>query len=159
MLLTKRQALVSVILGTFIALPLGMAELVINKTYQTVKATKAELLCLAKNIYYEAGGEPLHGRIAVAQVTLNRVTHRTEFQANICGVVYAKDQFSWTRERHKEPRGQAWLEAQALARAVIQGTAHLPNFRARYFHNQTVKPRWTRTKELVTRIGNHTFYN
>ena len=141
------------------ALPLGTAELIINKTYQTVKATKAELLCLAKNIYYEAGGEPLQGRIAVAQVTLNRVTHRTEFQANICGVVYAKDQFSWTQERHREPRGEAWLEAQAIARAVVQGTAHLPKFRALYFHNQTVKPRWSRTKELVARIGNHTFYN
>ena len=56
-----------------------MGELIINKTYQTVKATKSELLCLAKNIYYEARGEPLQGKIAVAQVTLNRVTHRTQF--------------------------------------------------------------------------------
>jgi len=49
---------------------------VLNTAYQTVKATNAELLCLAKNIYYEARGEPMHGKIAVAQVTLNRVTHQ-----------------------------------------------------------------------------------
>ena len=146
-------------LGVLVALPLGKADLVLNKAYQTVKATKAELLCLAKNIYYEARGEPVQGKIAVAQVTLNRVTHRTEFDANICGVVYARNQFSWTHERHREPRGDAWLEAQAIARAVLQGTAYLPNFRALYFHNQTVKPQWSRTKELVSRIGNHTFYN
>lgn len=141
------------------ALPLGKAELVVNKAYQTVKATKAELLCLAKNIYYEARGEPVQGKIAVAQVTLNRVTHRTEFQSSICGVVYARNQFSWTHERHREPGGKTWLEAQAIARAVLLGTAYLPNFKALYFHNQTVNPQWNKTKELVRRIGNHTFYN
>lgn len=145
-------------MGTFIALPLGMAERTLNTAYQTVKATNSELLCLAKNIYYEARGEPMQGKIAVAQVTLNRVIHRTQFDASICQVVYAKQQFSWTAERHREPRGEAWLEAKELARAVLQGTAHLPDFRALYFHNQTVKPRWRKTRELVARIGNHTFY-
>ena len=146
------------ILGTLIALPLDKAEKTLNTAYQTVKATNAELLCLAKNIYYEARGEPMHGKIAVAQVTLNRVTHRTEFQSSICGVVYAKHQFSWTMGPHREPRGDAWREAQALAKAVIIGTAHLPDFKALYFHSLTVKPQWNKTKELVARIGNHIFY-
>ena len=145
-------------LGTLIALPLDKAEKTLNTAYQTVKATNAELLCLAKNIYYEARGEPMHGKIAVAQVTLNRVTHRTEFQPSICGVVYAKHQFSWTMEPHREPRGPAWLEAKAIAKAVVVGTAHLPNFKALYFHNLTVQPQWNKTKELVARIGNHIFY-
>jgi len=149
---------VSVLVGTFLALPLGMAERVINAAYKTVKATNAELLCLAKNIYYEARGEPINGKIAVAQVTLNRVTHRTQFEASICGVVYAKNQFSWTMEKHREPRGPAWHEAKALAKAVVVGTVHLPDFKALYFHNLTVKPQWNRTKELVARIGNHIFY-
>jgi spore germination cell wall hydrolase CwlJ-like protein len=135
-----------------------MAERTINTAYQTVKATNAELLCLAKNIYYEARGEPVRGKIAVAQVTLNRVIHRTQFQSNICGVVYAKDQFSWTRERLKEPRGEAWLEAKILAKEVLDGAVHLPQFKALYFHNLTVKPQWRKTKELVARIGNHIFY-
>ena len=146
------------ILGTLIALPLDKAEKTLNTAYQTVKATNAELLCLAKNIYYEARGEPMHGKIAVAQVTLNRVTHRTEFQSSICGVVYAKHQFSWTMGQYREPRGEAWREAQAIAKAVIIGTVHLPDFKALYFHNLTVKPQWNKTKELVARIGNHIFY-
>ena len=54
--------------------------------------------------------------------------------------------------------GEAWREAQAIAKAVIVGTAHLPDFKALYFHNLTVKPRWNQTKELVARIGNHIFY-
>ena len=146
------------LLGTLIALPLDKAEKRLNTAYQTVKATNAELLCLAKNIYYEARGEPTRGKIAVAQVTLNRVTHRTEFQSSICQVVYAKHQFSWTMEQHREPRGPAWHEAQELAKAVIIGTAYLPNFKALYFHNLTVQPKWNKTKELVARIGNHIFY-
>ena len=145
-------------MGVLITLPLDKAEKTLNTAYQTVKATTAELLCLAKNIYYEARGEPMHGKIAVAQVTLNRVTHRTEFQSSICGVVYAKHQFSWTMGPHREPSGPAWREAQAVAKAVVVGTVHLPNFKALYFHNLTVKPQWNRTKELVARIGNHIFY-
>lgn len=158
MKLTLKQALIPVLVGVLITLPLDKAEKTLNTAYQTVKATNAELLCLAKNIYYEARGEPMHGKIAVAQVTLNRVTHRTEFQSSICGVVYAKHQFSWTMESHREPRGEAWREAQAIAKAVIVGTVHLPDFKALYFHNLTVKPRWNQTKELVARIGNHIFY-
>ena len=146
------------IVGILITLPLDKAEKTLNTAYQTVKATNAELLCLAKNIYYEARGESMHGKIAVAQVTLNRVTHRTEFQSSICGVVYAKHQFSWTMEKHREPSGPAWREAQAVAKAVVIGTAHLPNFKALYFHNLTVQPQWNKTKELVARIGNHIFY-
>jgi len=145
-------------MGTLIALPLDKAEKTLNTAYQTVKATNAELLCLAKNIYYEARGEPMNGKIAVAQVTLNRVTHRTEFQSSICQVVYAKHQFSWTMEQYREPRGEAWLEAKTIAKAVVVGTVHLPNFKALYFHNLTVKPQWNKTKELVAKIGNHIFY-
>jgi spore germination cell wall hydrolase CwlJ-like protein len=153
-----KQGILSIIVGTFIALPLGMAERTLNTAYQTVKATKSEILCLAKNIYYEARGEPVRGKIAVAQVTLNRVTHRTEFDASICQVVYAKRQFSWTDERVREPRGEAWLEAQALAKLVVQGVAYLPNFKGLYFHNTTVNPSWNRTKNLIAKIGNHIFY-
>jgi spore germination cell wall hydrolase CwlJ-like protein len=158
MKLTLKQAAMLVLTGSLLALPLSKAEIVINTAYQTVKATNAEILCLAKNIYYEARGEPMQGKIAVAQVTLNRVTHRTQFDASICKVVYAKHQFSWTMEKHREPRGPAWQEAKALAKMVLQGTAHLPDFKALYFHNLTVKPQWNRTKELVARIGNHIFY-
>jgi len=148
----------SVLVGTLITLPLSNSERVINTAYQTVKVTNSELLCLAKNIYYEARGESMQGKIAVAQVTLNRVIHRTQFDASICGVVYAKRQFSWTHERHREPRGDAWLEAQALAKLVVQGAAYLPEFKAHYFHNLTVKPQWNKTKKLIARIGNHIFY-
>ena len=48
-----------------------------------------QLLCLAKNIYYEAGLESREGMIAVAQVTLNRADD-AKFPKTICGVVHQK---------------------------------------------------------------------
>ena len=42
--------------------------------------------CLAQNIYFEAGNQPLAGKIAVANVTLNRVEH-DKFPNNVCDVV------------------------------------------------------------------------
>ena len=32
-----------------------------------------ELICMAKNIYFEAGNQPLAGKLSVAFVTINRV--------------------------------------------------------------------------------------
>ena len=34
-----------------------------------------ETVCMAKNIYFEAGNQPLAGKVAVAQVVLNRIEH------------------------------------------------------------------------------------
>ncbi len=48
-----------------------------------------QLMCLAKNIYYEAGMESREGMIAVAQVTLNR-TEDDKFPKTVCGVVNQK---------------------------------------------------------------------
>ena len=54
-----------------------------------------ELYCLAQNIYFEAGNQPLAGKIAVANVTFNRVED-PQFPDTICGVVYqAKTRVNW----------------------------------------------------------------
>ena len=69
------------------------------------KAKADEVECLALNIYHEARNQPTAGKLAVAQVTLNRVKH-DRFPNTICGVVYQgyylnnnpikhKCQFSW----------------------------------------------------------------
>ena len=55
-----------------------------------------QLNCLTKNIYWEAGSEPFEGKVAVAQVTMNRVDSG-RFAPDICGVVYQKISYmkSW----------------------------------------------------------------
>jgi spore germination cell wall hydrolase CwlJ-like protein len=117
-----------------------------------------ELNCLAKNIYYEARGESIKGKIAVAQVTLNRVKS-AGYRDTICKVVYQPFQFSWTRDKtRKAPRGVAWAQSLDLAKGILTETIQLPHFPALYFHNKTVKPHWTRKKRVLARIGGHVFY-
>jgi spore germination cell wall hydrolase CwlJ-like protein len=68
----------------------------------SIKVREQQLDCLAINIYREAGYEPFEGKVAVAQVTMNRVKDG-RFGKDVCGVVYQKNvvmervvcQFSW----------------------------------------------------------------
>ena len=130
----------------------------INKQYK-IKHTNKDLECLAKNIYYEARGESNKGKIAVAQVTLNRVIHHSEFNKTICGVVYQKDQFSWTSTSKNSIKNKyQWEEAQHIAKGILQGKLFLENFEALYFHANYIKPPWRNSKQYITTIGKHIFY-
>ena len=42
--------------------------------------------CLARNIFYEAGGEPTEGKVAVGMVTINRANDPA-YPTGVCGVV------------------------------------------------------------------------
>jgi len=57
----------------------------------------AEIKCLADNIYFEALTESDAGKIAVANVTMNRVKHPA-FPNSVCDVVWEPKQFSWTHD-------------------------------------------------------------
>lgn len=121
-------------------------------------ASAEDIRCLAKNIYYEARGEPFSGQVAVAQVTVNRLNNGS-FGNTICEVVYAKDQFSWTNnKKRKVSDNKAWLDSIELASAVLNNTVLLPELKALYFHATHVKPKWAKHKEKITTIGKHIFY-
>ena len=56
-----------------------------------------EIYCMAQNIYFEAGNQPLAGKVAVAHVVLNRTKHMN-YPADICGVIYQakwKENWKW----------------------------------------------------------------
>lgn len=139
-------------------------------TKQEVSANyKKQVDCLAKNIYHEAANESYEGKLAVAQVTMNRVASG-QFASDICSVVYQKTktpsntttcQFSWTcmavsltYDRYK------WEESVIIAkRALTEPVLHdtLAQSNALYYHAVYVKPGWNKTK-VVKQIGNHIFY-
>jgi len=115
-----------------------------------------ETVCLAKNIYHEARGESLRGKLAVAKVTLNRVASG-KFRDTICGVVYQRGQFSWTNSKYKPILDkQAWAESLHLAKLLMLNP-ELSKTPAMYYHNTKVKPNW-RQLERTDKIGNHVFY-
>ena len=126
-----------------------------------------QLACLTKNIYNEAGFEPFEGKVAVAQVTLNRV-ESGRFGKDVCGVVYAKNvvyekiicQFSWTcdgKTALKPIASAHYKEAEEIAKKVLLEGFRLPSMKdAMYYHADYVNPRWGKPK--INQIGRHIFY-
>jgi spore germination cell wall hydrolase CwlJ-like protein len=115
-----------------------------------------ETVCLAKNIYHEARGESIRGKLAVAKVTLNRVASG-KFRNTICGVVYQRGQFSWTNSKYKPILDkQAWTDSLHIAKLVMLNP-ELSTTPAMYYHNTKIKPNWHQLERL-NKIGNHIFY-
>lgn len=130
----------------------------------TAEVRSNQLNCLTRNIYYEAGHESFEGKVAVAQVTLNRVASG-KFPNDICKVVYQKDnalglcQFSWfcNGDVNKPKNKAAYRECEIVARQVLLEEFRLPSLQqALYFHGKHINPGWK--KEKVAVIGNHVFY-
>lgn len=129
---------------------------------------QADLMCLARNVYYEARGEPPEGQFAVAEVTMNRVASR-QFPDTVCEVVYEKrldmvrnrlvGAFSWTEfDSVEEPRGIQWERARRAAEAIYdkQHEPAIPH--ALFYHSESIEPRWAKQKNRVAKIGRHIFY-
>jgi len=134
----------------------------------TAHLRQQQLDCLARNIYHEAGGEPFEGKVAVAQVTINRA-ESGQFPSDICQVVYQKNvvyervlcQFSWycSGPSVKKPmNGPIYTESMEVAKKVLLEGFRLPSIKnALYFHSDYVNPKWG--KQPVAKIGRHIFYN
>lgn len=120
-----------------------------------------DLKCLAQNIFFEAGTESMLGKIAVGQVTVNRVKigHWGE---TVCDVVNAKDQFSWTNrdDISIDTGSKNYKESVVAAKKVLQERKRLRILRsALFYHANYVQPKWADKKQKVTTIENHIFYN
>jgi spore germination cell wall hydrolase CwlJ-like protein len=126
-----------------------------------------QLDCLTRNIYWESATEPFEGKVAVAQVTINRV-ESGKFASDICGVVYQKNviydkvicQFSWFCDGSSKVRPiypAHWKESEEVAKKVLLEGFRLPSVKnALYFHADYVKPQWG--KPQVAKFGRHIFY-
>ena len=143
-----------------------------------MRQVRRELDCLARNIYWEARSEPVEGMIAVAQVTLNRVAHKS-FPDDICDVVYQgptkaswKDksvyypvkhrcQFSWycdgKSDRISSVNQTIFDRCYEVARQVLIEGKRLPGLKqAVFYHADYVSPGWRYPK--LAKIGTHIFY-
>lgn len=127
-----------------------------------VQFRQEQIKCLADNIYYESGYEPYNGKVAVAQVTMNRVRNGN-FPNTVCGVVYQRYknicQFSWVCKPKRKPNKAAYKEAQEIAAMVYDGAIRSRDVRtALYFHADYVDPYWKNSKIYIAQIGRHIFY-
>ena len=133
-----------------------------------------DVMCMAKNIFFEAAVESTAGKLAVAQVTLNRVNSKN-YPNTICDVVYEgrhhasghpkrdQCQFSWYCDgRGDEPtESQLWIDSQDLAKYVILRQDDLIDITdgATHYHARYIDaPRWAGQKRVTAKIDEHIFY-
>ena len=137
-----------------------------------------QIMCMAKNIFFEAATESTAGKLAVAQVVFNRVNSQ-KFPNTICEVVYEglhytghncarfpvrdRCQFSWYCDgRGDDPReSRLWTESQSVAKHfflyrdkyidITDGATH-------YHANYIDDPRWARADRKTASIDQHHFF-
>ena len=134
-----------------------------------------EAVCLAKNIYFEAGNQPLAGKVAVAHVVFNRMEH-SSYPQDICGVVYQarwrenwkgeqvpirhQCQFSWFCDgKSDEPLDtDTFFESYNIAQDIIMGKYPYITEGATHYHSVMVEPYWAETLNETVQIQHHIFY-
>lgn len=156
----------------FLAEELG-AEVTWNKDFYTVEVTKSgvtvpgknakshgadEVFWLSRIVEAEASGEPLLGKVAVANVVLNRVAS-DEFPNTIYGVIFDKTygvQFEPTTNGaiYNDPS----LESAAAAKRALSGESAVGD--CLYFLNpKKAESFWiTENRQYHSTIENHDFY-
>lgn len=134
-------------------------DVVLYKEVDKIKLSEKQLRCLENNIYYEAGIENYAGKIAVAQVTFNRLKSK-KWGNTICKVVYSPNQFSWTKQNKPKPKGKLWRESKRAAQDYLNGLRVVNLQYSLYYHATWMKkePFWAKHKTKVHEIGQHAFY-
>lgn len=139
-----------------------------NETVISAVERQRQLECLAINIYREAGYENFEGKVAVAQVTMNRVAHE-KFPNDVCDVVYEKNnfsgrivcQFSWYCDhvhKNRTVNEKKYAESYEVAVQVLLEGFKLPALtEALFYHADYVQPNWQYHR--IKQIGRHIFYS
>lgn len=143
-----------------------------NEVQKVLNISKTDLVWLALNIFHEARGENLHGKMAVAFVTLNRVVHRS-WPNTIKEVVTQPYQFSWYNSGKvpaiKKTQLEKWRECKRVAELSIElynSMAESKEFDVdglvkgsdHYFATYIPTPSWAKKMEFQAKVGNHLFY-
>jgi spore germination cell wall hydrolase CwlJ-like protein len=127
------------------------------------------IVCVALNVYHEAGNQSLEGMKAVAAVTMQRANHKPE---NACKVVFKPKQFSWANplttvsKKVREQRAKdfmptdqpTWDKARQVARLAVAGKLKTSVKSATYYYNpKLAAPNWKTKMVVVATIDDHVF--
>ena len=153
----------------------SLTKTIDGKTTVETLVNSEELECMSKNIYFEAAMESTAGKLAVAQVTMNRVRSH-HYPNTVCKVITqgkhyssgfpVKDrcQFSWYCDgKLDDPptTGSMWKASQEIAKYVLT-TPDLKDITdgATHYHADYISsPRWANPRRRTVEIDTHIFYN
>ncbi|RDU38353.1 cell wall hydrolase [Neobacillus piezotolerans] len=108
---------------------------------------------LARLVHAEAKGEPFKGKVAVAEVVLNRVQN-AKFPDSVKEVIYQKRQFDPVS--NGEINKPAGPDAKKAVDEAIRTDKKVTN--ALFFYNPEIATdTWIRTRAVSVKIGRHVF--
>ena len=161
---------VAALAAALVSAPLQAAEIPgdLMVDLDSMAVPRSEFVCLALNDYFEARGESLAGRLAVAKVVINRAMD-PRFPKNLCAVIKQNKtrtahrcQFSWyCDDRPDTPyNSTSWARSLKLAAAVLIKDSSLadPTDGALWYHAAFVHPKWSDNLEVSGIVGGHIFY-
>lgn len=118
-----------------------------------------QISCIANNISHEANNQPVTGKIAVANVVVNR-TKDSRFGSTACSVITQKTngvyQFSWLGNKTLRKQHIYSEENMKIAEQVYIGNIRDNTFGSLFYHTIHVYPKWHYAKTV--RIKDHIFY-
>lgn len=163
------------------------ATLAASMVYPTVAGTAErvddgvsslkQLYCLSEAVYFESGNQPFVGKLAVAEVILNRVKN-VKYPNSICKVVHqGPTRESWKKNgtyypvRHRcqfsyycdgktdKPlvETSTWKKSYNAASFAFYNNVDIVDG-ATHYHATYVSPSWSKQLRRVTRIEDHIFY-
>lgn len=113
---------------------------------------------LSRLVEAEAKGESYEGKVAVAEVVLNRVDS-PEFPDTITNVVYevVGDAYAFSPVQNGEIKKPASDEAKSAVEDALSSSEERLN-QAVYFYNPEIaSDEWIRSRQVVKKIDNHVF--
>ena len=147
-----------------------------------------EARCLAENVYHEARNQGTAGWLAVASVTMNRVTDG-RFPNTICEVVFQAEtkeswktkgkkdilaserifnpirhrcQFSWYCDGKSDDINNVsiYMEIMQFSRLILTSQVMMFDITdgATFYHADSITPSWAKSKIKTIEIGDHIFY-
>jgi spore germination cell wall hydrolase CwlJ-like protein len=145
------------------------------------ESTAKQRSCLAEAILFEAGNQPLIGKIAVGEVVLNRVKSK-RYPNTICGVVHQGPINKWWKRVHnkivpvrnkcqfsyycdgRSDRTDRWAQTKTWQQ-VLNATIYLTTSSnlnitggATHYHATYVNPAWSKYLRKTVQIQDHVFY-
>ena len=115
------------------------------------------LMCLTLALYFETRGESVDGKLAVADVILNRVED-PRYPDTICDVIKEDSQFSFMFDGKPEHMNDPVSAKEARQVALDALNGQRLGITSTHYHTVEIHPVWASAFSLDGIVGNHVFY-
>lgn len=123
----------------------AMEQIIVEETEQAYLYNEEDMELMARTVHAEARGEEFEGKVAVAQVIINRY-ESGRFGDSIRRVVFARNQFAVSKKYDDE--------CMQAVEAAVEEKLHPEDM---YYFRVSKKKKW-RNFVFYDRIGDHSFY-